>query len=437
VLTTVKSITLAEANPKPIVHTPEQALFEITANRTRTGKSFLMKKGNRRQIITIGHQHYYDGEFWQDVDNTVLSTDRGFECWKTSYFFLAHQTGIGCNYKSRAGGFSRMKLLSVDGYAPEFSKPQPHENCLHYEAIAEDTDFHWQLLPSKVSGWVTLYSDAAPREWKWEFVHSGKVCIARSKMGIDAEGNKLEIECDIDTEKIKPGLYRTILTKRWTGRVITRNKKTRKQEFGLCPVYPVCIDPDISEEITADINDGYESSGAWSYNMNPIKLGYSTGVAYHPGWRFIGACVGRTGDSIDLANFKINQASYYNNGGAGVMYGVDEDSAANFSTTRPSLATKTTATATWSANAGTGQLTENVTAIVSEITGRAGFSSGNNIAVFIITTDSSSNYCTFSYYPDSGNHGRLEIDYTTSGGGGGGGLTINNKVFENSVIRGL
>jgi hypothetical protein len=290
-----------------------------------------------------------------------------------------------------------------------------------------------------VAGWLTLHSDAAPREWKWEFIHSGKVCIARSKIGLDANGDKLEIECNIDTETIKPGLFRTILTKRWTGRVAKRNKKTRKLEYNTSPAYPVCIDPDISEEITSGPDDGYEKTTAgWQHDAAEPTLGENNGYSYHPGWRFTYVGI-RQGDTIDLANFKIYQNYHYGAGGAGTMYGVDADTAPSFTVTIPSAAAKTTATATWSANAATGQLTENVTTLIAEIVARSGWSGQNHMGLFILETGATGNISKFDEYSSSGKHGRLEIDYTQSSGGGGGsgGLAMGNSVFNSAMIRGI
>ena len=433
----LRIIDKTTANPKPIVNCPAEGLFELRNKRTRTAKSFLLKSGLHRQIITIGHQHYWNGLEWLDIDNRVAKTEFGYECTETSYFWLAHQTGIGCNYKSRTGGFSRMKLLSVGGNSVVHSEPEAEDNCLHYNNIALDTDFNWQLLPSKVSGWVTLHSDMAPREWVWEFIHSDKVVIARTTMGIDAEGNKLEIECDMETTVLKDGLYRTRLTKTWTGRVGVRNRKTRKMEWSDNPVYPVAIDPDVSEEITADADDGHEVMLSWNYTSISFGYGMMGMPPLTPGWIFDSVAI-TNAKALSLANFKINQTGYGSPDAYGNIFGWDVDTATAFGMgTFPSTVTRTTASTSLPGTGSTGQRTFDVTTIVEEITERAGWATGNNLSLVGISGYTNQyNYQTFSDYPDSGNHGRLEVDYAGGGGGPAALPPTALDLFSSSIIQG-
>lgn len=432
--TAIIPVGISIANPKASVECPEDGLFELVHKRTRTGKSFLLKSGLRRQIVTIGHQHYWDGESWHDVDNSVVESEFGFECNKTSYFWRAHQTGIGCNYKSRLGGFSRMKLLSVGGKTPQQSIGSAKDNCLNYPAIAMDTAFHWQLLASKVSGWVTLHSEHAPREWAWEFIHSGGVGIARTKRGIDSEGRPLEIECDIETEELKPGLYRTILKKRWTGRVGSRNKTTRKMEWSDKATYPVAIDPDISEQIVAEADNGYQMDGSGSgsaWYTSDIKFGHAAEALINCGWRFQTVAVAQA-DTIDLANFKIYQTVAGTPDASGKMYGYDTDDAAAFSDSKlPDTLAKTSASTTIPQGASYTQQTFAVTAIVQEIVNRGGWSSNNDLSVFVIADSSNQySYQYFSLYSSPGKHGRLEIDYS-----GVSGPVATNNVFKLRAVQ--
>jgi hypothetical protein len=313
-----------------------------------------------------------------------------------------------------------MKLLSVGGNPVIHSGPEADDNCLHYTNIALDTDFHWQLFPSKVSGWVTLHSDIAPREWVWEFIHSDKVVIARTTNGFDSEGNKLEIECDIETTVLKDGLYRTRLTKTWTGRVGVKNRKTRKMEWNDSPVYPVAIDPDVSEEIVAEFDDGFEDMLTWTDTS--INLGYGMFSVSHPAWRFQTVSV-TNAKALSLANFKINQTGYGSPDAYGTIYGYDTDDARRWGYTDespapyPTSVTKTTASTSLPGTGSTGQRTFDITTIVEEITVRGGWATGNDLAIFAIGAYANQySYQSFSDYPSSGNHGRLEIDYTSVGG---------------------
>jgi hypothetical protein len=329
-----------------------------------------------------------------------------------------------------------MKLVSVDGNPAIYSKPEADDNCLHYSNIALDTDFNWQLLPSKVSGWITLHSDMAPRQWTWEFIHSDKVVIARTRKGVDAEGNSLEIECDMETTVLKEGLYRTRLTKTWTGRVGVRNRKTRKMEWSDNPVYPVAIDPDISEEIVAANDNGYENDGSWY--TSAVRFGYASQLI-NAGWRFQTVAV-PNGDDIDLATFKSYVTLYGSPDAYGTMYGYDTDDAVAFSNGKlPNSLAKTTASTSFPKQTSNGQKSFTVTGIVQEIIVRGGWSTGNDLSLFVIAASASQyNYQYHSYYPDSGKHGRLEIDYSAPAGGGAAPLPLSAlDIFSPSIIQGI
>lgn len=417
-------------NTKAAIAPPETAMWENLHLRTRTGKSFRLKSGLNRQIITIGPQHYRDADGWQDIDNRVQAANsRQFEVTKAPYLWQNHRNGIGCSYKSRKGGFARMRLTSIGGRRLKWvEKPTPGGVCLKQFSVATATDFHWQLKPERVAGWMTLHDATAPREWEWEFVHGKGVGIARSMRGFDGLNRPLEIKCESSTEKFRNGLYRTVLRKRWTGRVAERNPATRAKTWTRDVVWPVAIDPDISEEIVADGDDGRETNGS-SWDSTAVWIGYG-GYNSNPAFRFQTITVDQA-DTIDLGVLKVNQTFNQGSGGVGTIWFADEDDAAAWSSSvRPSTKTKTTASVAWTA-AGTGQRSFTVTSLLQEVVNRGGFASGNAVSVFGIESSIYGNLNRISDYPSSGNHGRLEIDYT----GVGGVATVQNTFINQAVMR--
>lgn len=394
-------------DPTPIIERPESALWENVHRRTRTGKSFRLKSGLNRQIISIGPQHYWDGG-WQDINCNIEAWDsKTFELWKAAYFWRNQPGRVGCVYKSRKGGFARMYLKS---FQPTI--PYAKDNNLHYPAVALDTDVHFQLRPEVCAAWITLHSEHAPRQWEWEFYHRKPIGIARNVRGWDANGNQLDLHIDSSTEKLGNGLRRTRLVKRWSGAAVEQFGRRRDTRL-VDPAYPVVIDPDISEEIVDDNDDGTDG-GFWSNTK--VQLGDLGGGDLHPGFRFQGIAIDQA-DTIDLSTFKIYMGYSMGSGGSGTIYGYDTDDAAAWGTPLPSTVTKTSASTSWPASASSGQKTFTVTSIVQEIVDRGSWGNGNDMSVFGISDAAANNGSQFADYPSSGNHGRLEIDYTGGGAG--------------------
>lgn len=407
----------ATCDPTPRYDPPEGAV-ELVGLRRRHSKSFLLPNGLHRQVITIGPQHYRDGDLWHEIDTRLVGWQAGLlECRRAGYFFRNLPGRAGFSFKSRAGGFATLRLVRVGGLDVAGGLAcEADNNCLYYRGIAPDADLHFQLLPAKVQAWATLHSEHAPREWEWEVLHAPPVGVAVNVRGWDAAGRAVEIVSERATERLSNGTLRTRLVKRWTGAVWERDQRTRERRR-VEPAYPVVLDPDISEEIVAMADNGTELVDYGSWYDFLCHLGHVAGSGRNPGWRFQGVAVPNSGDSIDLATFKINCSLVTGAGGSGTMYGYDADDAAAFSgTNRPSVLAKTTASASWSPST-TGQKTVDVTSVVQEIVDRVGWSSGNDISLFALEASSAGNYSAFYIYFSSGNHGRLEIDYTAGGGG--------------------
>lgn len=400
----------ATVDPTPIIDRPAGGV-ELIGLRRKHSKSFALPSGLNRQIISIGPQHYYAGG-WHDIDCSLQAWDRAtYECLRTPYIFRSHEGGIGCMYKSREGGFARMRLLHAAGKTLRNVPSEAAGNCLYYRDVATDADVHFQLRPAKVSAWTTLHSRHAPRSWTWEFIHSPPVGIAMTVRGWDALGRPAEIKVERSTTRLKNGTYRTLLTKRWTGAVWERDPETRKRRR-VEPEYPVVLDPDISEEMVNEFDDGTENNGTWNRYFTGLGQPFNS---YHAMWRWRTIAVAQ-GVTIDLATFKIKPYSHSGSGGAGTIYGYDTDDAAIWSNTiKPSTVAKTSATATVTAGTGTTDRSFDITTIVQEIINRAGWVSDNDLGIVGLETSASGNNTNWYDYASSGKHGRLEIDYTAGG----------------------
>lgn len=184
------------------------------------------------------------------------------------------------------------------------------------------------------------------------------------------------------------------------------------------PVYPVAIDPDISEEIVADSDDGTDAPDVDTFYSTFCEFGKAFIANRDPAWRFQSVAVPSSGDTIDLAIFKINATFAEFGGGKGNLYGYDTDDSVTWSNSiRPELVAKTTASV-YGAIPAAGQYSFTITSVVQEIVDRTGWATGNDISVFFINSSGIDELSELSDYPSSGNHGRLEIDYTVAAGGG-------------------
>lgn len=104
------------------------------------------------------------------------------------------------------------------------------------------------------------------------------------------------------------------------------------------------------------------------------------------------------------------------------IYGDDTDNAAAFTTTTNDLSSRpaTTANVRWNAaGLGTGtKTTPDIATVIQEIVNRAGWASGNALAVLMVGYDSSTLLRIRTYEGDYSVAGELTVDYTASGGGG-------------------
>jgi hypothetical protein len=190
-----------------------------------------------------------------------------------------------------------------------------------------------------------------------------------------------------------------------------RDPLTRRKVF-VDPTYPVAIDPDITESIVTENDDGYEQSSTW-YNTI-VSLGDVVIYFLNPGFRFQSVAASIT---CDLANLKVTQISHTALGGQGTIYGYDTDDSVTWSSSnpKPTTAAKTSASTNWPASTVDDAKTFDVTTIIQEIFDRPGWAEGS-LSLFALQNAASANHSQFADYPTAG-FATLEIDYTTGGAG--------------------
>ncbi len=103
------------------------------------------------------------------------------------------------------------------------------------------------------------------------------------------------------------------------------------------------------------------------------------------------------------------------------IYGDDTDNASTFTTASNNISgrTATTASVTWTAsNIGAGvKPTPDIATVIQEIIDRAGWSSGNALAL-IIKGNGTTSFLRTRAYDGTGSPAKLNVTYTTGGGSG-------------------
>lgn len=169
--------------------------------------------------------------------------------------------------------------------------------------------------------------------------------------------------------------------------------------------------PTVSYGITNTADDVLAAPGLGTQESN-VANGLSTPFSFYVGLRFVGVAVPQ-GATITSATLTLKKDAANSSAGTwGSIKGVASDNAPAWTTTDPSVASKTTQSKTVIDGA-----TQNydVAAIVSAIVGRSGWSSGNALAFAGDPTGSSAVMAWVDYSTSSTNCAQLSITYTAGG----------------------
>lgn len=427
----------------PIIPTPENAT-ELTQHRSLRSKVFALANGKRRLVTRLGRVHFQDDDGQLKDIETDVEAEAGtgeLVAAKLPYRFRLHKLGIGFDYESRAGGIVRVALVGINGQnnfdrTIAYDKTR-NKNRVRFADVRTDLDIVIEVGRSGVKTFRILKSATAPRNFRWavEYDEAGASKIGSEIRGLDNLNNEaregrnrrqLELSLTNSTPTLQGnGRMRYFASESWTGKTKYIDPTTRIASWVDEAIYPVAIDPDITEDIGADNDDGAgrESNSTWKSSPGSYGsyLGANSPTAqYDPGFRFQTVAVDQ-GVTIDLANLKFNVTRKFGAYAGAVFYGDDvDDSAAWSDGTRPSQRTKTSASVTFARPSSTGIKTVDVTSIVQEIVNRGGWASGNDISLFGITYETTYRITVFEDFSNAGtDEAQLEIDYTAGGGGGG------------------
>jgi len=411
-----------------IVSKPADALRELVEHRTSHSKRFDLGNGSQRIVQTIGRVHYDFGAGLEDIDlSTEVDASGDIVANKLPYKFRVHQQGIGLDYQSREdGGNVTIKLDKIGSRT--FNRSQRvtatrNGNRVTFADVEDGIDIAFELTRQGVKTYRILKDANATREFRWEVEHddAGATKVNPDKItGQDALERKVNLEVRSTKARLSSnGLKSFLSTESWNGQVEHTDKVTRIKSWQDAPEYPIAIDPDITELIAADADDGHEKpfGGGWISGTTRCNIGkYS--YYFHPGFRFTDVAVA-AGSTITAADLILNARANQSGGGGGTLYGNDVDSSAAFAEpgVKPTVMTKTSASTAVAQSTATGSRTYDVTSIVAEIVARAGWATGNNISIFGIGTSGGYNRTQFEDYSDAGT-AEAKLEITLAGGGG-------------------
>jgi len=423
--------------------------------RTRTGKIFQLGQNKFRWMSTIGPVHVPtdfeawkrgDPVDWEDPDLTIEPNQRGRLSIRKGYFELeVMPNDIGYTYQSKLGGFVSVRLVEIDGQ-PVGSVPNPRidDSRIWWDAVRPDLDMYMEVGLIKLEIWKRLNSDAAPRSYTWEIEESDPPILdlkiltqgqdnderlEPSRTGLGPGWAKRWVELlhsQTPFSTPRPSIRRYRVTETWTGRTF-RYERTpeRAKEFFDDVVYPVLIDQDVSETIVADGDDGQETGTTWanSYGAATKHLIWSFGGA-RPGYRFQTVAIPNAA-TIDAATFTVYVFDLVDVASTGILAGNDVDDAPAWaSSAGPNDMTATTASVNpWTVPDATGAFASSVTAIIQEIVNRAGWVSGNDLALGVKGAQEGG----YKYITDFGNGSNiatLTVDYTAAGGSAAAALLL-------------
>ena len=167
--------------------------------------------------------------------------------------------------------------------------------------------------------------------------------------------------------------------------------------------------------ITAGSDDAREDAGTVTLTGTNITIDTTT---RYGGLRFLGVTVPQ-GSTINAATLTVELPSASFDDPDVTIWANDVDSASTFTTGANNISsrTPTTATVVWSASSiGTGvKVSPELKTIIQEIVNRAGWVSGNAIA--LILKGNSTSALRFSTYEGGGANAELDIDYTAPSAG--------------------
>ena len=169
-------------------------------------------------------------------------------------------------------------------------------------------------------------------------------------------------------------------------------------------------------QVSQSSDDAFENA-VGTVTINGTSMVFNN-AGYWIGYRFQGVTIPNA-STINTATLSYYVTSTTRDDNEQDVYGEDVDDAATFSTAASNISSRTLTTAKTTVSAdsvGVGFYAVDVTAVIQEIINRAGWVSGNDLAL-LMDALTGVNLAPDTYDNSPTNAAKLDIDYTASGGG--------------------
>ena len=282
-----------------LITPPPGAIEELPSHRTEFSKTFRMPGeqfkfiARQRRVHVPGDVNMYtQGGFpdWQDVDLDWVLGPSGYYVPNAWYTCQVETGRIAYAYTSKLEGRVEIELAKIDNIAVaalslNFS-PVVNGDTITFPSLLPDLDLEFVARAEGLYVNKILHSDAAPRNFTWH-IEKSKDCPLKvncETQGHDNHGElepsrnnakkgdkcrKIEMKHQVDDVPPQKLQEAQDFEETWTGRTFFHDDERRLQPED-AKVYPVWIDQDIIQPITATIDDGYTGGGfptTWYYNL--------------------------------------------------------------------------------------------------------------------------------------------------------------------------
>ncbi len=430
---------------------------EIKSKRKPFSKTFDLGGGRRRLVTSVLKLHYLDDDkVLRTIDLTPDQTEDGLVVKKCDYYFRAFKNRIGGVFKSGVRGQFTLLLDELDGVPVadltlDTSKVTISQGKVVWEDVVEGLDIILKFRPSGVEYFKIVKTPQGPHALTWKCIESKGARFRTFQKARATDSASLTVRLSRETKEVrdftKSRSYKVVeeVSRDTVSEVVSKKTRQRKwRKRGL--TYPLKVDADITEGITADADDGYQlvyttgTSGFYTSSSNRVggnpeftdtvtftTPGGSTTITFtrtqctiNMATRFQGIAIPQ-GATIDSAKLKLYRTTKTDAAQCpeATIYGHDVDDAGEwaFNSDFADLPKTTASKALGTVEQGWNEF--DVKDIVQEIVNRAGFASNNNIGFMILGNyDSGEDACQREYFYDYAygmNAPSFEIDYTESG----------------------
>lgn len=181
-----------------------------------------------------------------------------------------------------------------------------------------------------------------------------------------------------------------------------------------------CSSQSLNIQVSNGSDDAEQRNSTVSVSDDNIELVANSSVAQQIGFRFRNIAIPK-GSQVTSAYLQV-QATANDSGSVSYqIYGQDADNAATFSSSANNISSrpKTDAAVTWSVTGNwvdqTNYLSPDIASLVQEVVDRAGWVSGNSLALIVTGTDTATDRRVYSRDDSSSRAARLIINYIDKG----------------------